>query len=90
MSSPAPGIQSKDYAIRWKNSIYFPAGIRTISFTSDDGVRIWIDNRIFLDKWYDHGRQKFTKIFNSAGVAYEIRVEYYNNERHGVAILELE
>ena len=50
--SSACGINPDNFSVRWKRTINFPEG-RYTSFTvnADDGVRLYIDNNLKLDKW---------------------------------------
>ena len=44
------------FAVRW-TGIVQPRLTDNFSFytTSDDGVRLWVDNQLIIDNWTDHG-----------------------------------
>jgi hypothetical protein len=55
---------------------------------SDDGVRLWVNNVLVVDNWSDHGPAETSgTITLTAGVRYDIRMEYY--EKAGSALVQL-
>ena len=50
--SPAPQVPIDDFSVRWTGFLTAPYS-ETYTFTvpSDNGVRIWINNQLVLDKW---------------------------------------
>lgn len=76
---PFPGLPADYWSAKWDSVQNFPtAGSYTISATSDDGVRVWMDGAVILDGWYDHGPTTFTATpYVSAG-SHNFHVEYYD------------
>jgi hypothetical protein len=54
LSSPDAGIPVNQFSIRWTGRIA-PKVSETYTFfaTSDDGCRIWVDDQLILDRWFD-------------------------------------
>lgn len=79
--SPAPGVvPSTDFSTRWEGWYALDrAGAWTFTYTSDDGGRVWIDNELVIDMWYDHMplTRAVTKEF--APGFHLVRVEYFQN-----------
>jgi hypothetical protein len=50
--SPADWIPSDDFSIRWSREMNFSPGYYRLSVRSDDGVRVWLDSSLVIDKWY--------------------------------------
>lgn len=79
--SPVPGsIPATDFSARWEGwYVMDHPGAWTFTYTSDDGGRLWIDNELVVDVWYDHSplTRAVTREF-SAGY-HLLRVEYYQN-----------
>lgn len=77
--SPLVGtIPSTDFSARWEGWYNLDrAGVWTFTYTADDGGRLWIDNELVVDLWYDHAplTRAVTKQF--APGYHLIRVEYY-------------
>jgi hypothetical protein len=83
--SPAAGVGSDNFSVRWTRDVHFgTSGTRTFSATVDDGVRVWVDGALVIDKWYPQSRTTHTgSTFISAGT-HQIKVEYF--EQSGVAV----
>lgn len=83
--SPAAGVTSDYFSARWTRDVYFDtSGNRTFSATVDDGVRVWVDGALVIDKWYPQSRTTHTgSTYVSAGT-HQIKVEYF--EQGGVAV----
>ena len=55
-------------------------GSYTFYTTSDDGVRLWVDNQLLINNWTDHGATENSGgITLTAGKKYDIKLEYYEN-----------
>jgi hypothetical protein len=81
--SPAAGIPSNDFSVRWTRTVPFPVGEYRFTATIDDGVRVYIDERLIIDQWQDHSVRSYSSDLWLAGGPHKIIVEYY--ERTGVA-----
>ncbi|WAC69235.1 PA14 domain-containing protein [Microbacterium sp. SL75] len=89
-SSPAAGVSADRFSIRLTGLITFPqSGIYKLETVADDGVRVWINDALNIDKW--QGQASFTNageaITVTAGETKRIKVEYYENT--GAASLQL-
>ena len=77
--SPAPAIPVDYFSARWTGSLTAPfTEIYTVYAPSDNGVRIWINNQLVLDKWMPldiSGWHSFT-LNLTAGQTVPIKVEY--------------
>jgi hypothetical protein len=86
--SPAPEVPSDNFSARWTRTVPFEWGDYRFTATSDDGIRVYVDNRLIIDEWHDHPAQSYTTDLNLAGGPHEIVVEYY--EHAGAAVAKLE
>jgi len=50
--SPDPAISSDRFSVRWSRTLSFPAGTYRFHAAADDGIRIWVDDRLVVDAWY--------------------------------------
>jgi uncharacterized repeat protein (TIGR03806 family) len=88
--SPDPGIAIDTFTVRWTGQVQAPAS-ETFTFftTTDDGVRLWVNNVLLIDKWIDQAANQWSgSIALTAGVRYDVRMEYYENGGDAVARLE--
>jgi hypothetical protein len=77
--SPGPAIPSNNFSVRWTRSVHFQPGAYRFTVTSDDGIRLYVDDRPVIDQWWDHPPQTFTGYLRLTTGEHEIRVEYYEN-----------
>ena len=86
--SPAPAIGVDNYLVRWDGWLTEPAnGTYYLGTISDDGVRVWIDNTLVLDRWFDQGpapAPDWSVPIGFSGTPRRIRVEYYENSAGAV------
>ena len=77
--SPAPGIPSEYFSVRWEGHVV-PRYSETYTFytQSDDGVRLWVNGQLMVDNWTHHGwTENAGTITLAAGRKYDIRLEYF-------------
>jgi hypothetical protein len=80
--APAPGLPADHFSVRWKQTLNFSAGTYRFFTSTDDGVRVWVDNRLVVDAWFNQALPN-TRSGDStlnAG-AHEVRVEYYEDTK---------
>jgi hypothetical protein len=49
---PDPAIPNDQFSARWVRTLSFPAGTYRFHASSDDGIRLWVDNLLLIDAWY--------------------------------------
>ena len=87
--SPGAGVPVDGFAVRWSGTV-IPTASETYTFftTGDDGVRLWVNGQLLVDKWKDQGAVEYSgTIALTAGVPVSIRMEYYENTGNAVAKL---
>jgi beta-glucosidase len=87
--SPDPVIKPNFFSIRWNGWLKVnESGKYILSTLSDDGVRLYIDDKLVIDNWTNHGPiiDQCSKDM-VAGKFYKIRLEYY--EDGGGALIKL-
>jgi hypothetical protein len=89
-ASPAPGVQSGNFSVRWSGQVQAPVtGSYTFSTVSDDGVRLWVNGQLRIDNWTNHAATTNTAapITLTAGVKYDVKMEFYDATYDAVAKL---
>ena len=79
--SPDPSIGVDTFSVRWTGQVE-PLYSETYTFytTTDDGVRLWVDNTLIVDKWIDQAPTEWSGTISlTAGIKYDIKIEYYEN-----------
>ena len=88
--SPGGSVGSDNFSTRWVGNITVPAAIGDVilAATSDDGVRVWLDNQLCIDNWRPNdSATKQSSLPITAGQPHQLRVEYL--ELGGNAIVGL-
>ncbi len=88
-ASPGAGVNPDIYSTRWTGYVT-PSFSETYTFytQTDDGVRLWVDGQLIVDKWVDQGWTEWSgQITLQANKRYSIKMEFY--ERYGGAISKL-
>ncbi|MBC6610400.1 OmpA family protein [Hymenobacter sp. BT507] len=77
--SPGPGVPGEVFSVRWTGYLYAPvSGTYTLYLTTDDGMRLWLGQRLLLDGWRDQWVTTYsTRVRLTGGRYYRLRVEYY-------------
>ncbi|NPA36619.1 MAG: DUF5110 domain-containing protein [Chlorobi bacterium] len=73
------GVPEKNFSVRWEGFLKAPeSGTFIIAAIADDGVRVWLNEKLIIDKWQDQAATLFpAKVMLSQGKKYHIKVEYY-------------
>jgi beta-glucosidase len=79
--SPFPNFPSDNFSVRWTGNLIAPeTGEFLMEVVSDDGVRLYINNKIVIDDWNNHSAQSNVfKINFVKDQIYKISLEYYEN-----------
>ncbi len=67
-----------NFSIRWTGKITSDAGAYRFKTYSDDGIKVWVDDVLTIDKWLDGYSENFAQKTLIAG-EHNIKVEYYEN-----------
>ncbi|PYJ06703.1 MAG: hypothetical protein DME25_05995, partial [Verrucomicrobia bacterium] len=87
--SPDPSISADHFTARWTGDVQ-PVFSETYTFytTTDDGVRLWVNNQLVIDKWVDQGPTEWSGTIGlTGGYRYPVKMEYYENGGGAVAKL---
>jgi hypothetical protein len=87
--SPAQSIPADLFSVRWTGKIQANySEVYTFYMESDDGVRLWVDEKLIIDSWVNEARERTSiPIPLTANELYDIKIEYY--EHGGGATAEL-
>ncbi len=77
--SPAPGINSDNFSVRWTGYLSVPtSGLYEFNLQADDFAKMYLNNKLFIDNWNDSkgNAGKTGKIYLTGGQAVPITIEY--------------
>lgn len=80
-TAPPAGLPHDHYSIRWTGSLSVnQAGPYTFFVCGDDGVRLWIDDKLLVDDWNSHSAETHVaRISLAANTRHQIRLDYYQS-----------
>ena len=76
--SPASTIPSDDFSVRWTRMAHLTSGLYRFTTTTDDGVRLWVNDHLIIDKWQDQAARSYSGTIHVSGDV-PIKMEYYEN-----------
>lgn len=85
--APADGLPSDNFSARWTRTLHFDAAIYRFTVSSDDGVRLWVDDRLVIDEWKESDLNRESVDLAMVSGKHTIIVEYF--ERSGDANISL-
>jgi beta-glucosidase len=78
--SPAPGIPEDQFSVRWTGKIIPPDTIYHIGTSCDDGSRLYVDGKLIIDDWTEHGEKPISAEAELLpGKEYDVVLEYFDN-----------
>lgn len=86
--SPGEGVNADNFSVRWaRNATFATSGNYIFSATVDDGVRLWVNGNLIIDKWYQQSTTTHTAtLYLNAGV-HHVRVEYFDATGAAVCVV---
>jgi len=88
-SSPASSMGADSFSIRWSGEVLAQFS-QTYTFyaNTDDGVRLWVNGQLIIDKWIDQAATEWSgSIALTAGQRYKLKMEFYENGGYASAKL---
>lgn len=85
--SPDPVVSPEHFSARWSKPQYFASGKYKFSVAADDGVRLYIDNILVIDKWIDQPETTYETTIDLADGTHSIKMEFYDNTEDATAKL---
>jgi beta-glucosidase len=88
-NAPVPQLPTDNFSVRWTGFFTPPSsGTYQLGARVDDGIRIYLDDKLLVEDWRDRGAKTVTKpVELEAGRKYKLRVEYYDRYHIGEAHL---
>jgi len=77
---PLDQLEENDFGVRWTGTLTVPptSGVYSFRVQSDDGVRLWLDDTLWIDEWHPSSGVTYQADVNlTAGARHLVRLEYY-------------
>jgi hypothetical protein len=84
---PAAGLPADNFSARWTRFLDFEGATYRFHVFADDGVRLWVDDELIINAWYDSTGRTLTRLHPVVRGAHRIELEYY--EHLGAAVVGL-
>jgi hypothetical protein len=79
----------ENYAVVFHGYVDFPsAGLYRLSLSSDDGSKLFINNRLVVDNDFAHPESQLSRLVRAGGGLNPVRIEYF--ESRGERILKFQ
>ena len=77
--SPAEGVNEDEFSIRWTGFLISDKSFEGwLGLSSDDGIRMWVDDKLVIDNWKKGGTNIVTTPMHlEAGKKYKIHIEMW-------------
>ena len=89
-NSPGEGVNSDQFSARWTKTMALEAGRYRLTLTSDDGSRVFVDNKLIVNQWWTHDLRTASGEYTHAGGDVTLRVEFFENMDKAVVSFKLE
>lgn len=79
IGGPGNGVGNDNFSVRWTGTASINTGTYTFIAVADDGIRVWLDGSLIIDKWIDQAPTEYrvNRAVNSGN--HSVKVEYYEN-----------
>ncbi len=80
--SPFPGlIPPNDFSVRWTRSEFIPSGHYKVTLQSDDGARLWLNDRVIINNYVNPTLEPITVEVWSPGATADLRVDFFDRSQ---------
>lgn len=77
--SPSESIGANNFSVRWRGNFFFEEGVYEFSVRADDGIKVYIDNNLILNRWVHQLAVSQKVKTNILQGAHQVKVEYFES-----------
>jgi len=82
--SPAQGVPSDNYSVRWSRRAPFEEGNFRFNVNIEGGIRLWLDGRLLIDSWVSEGLRSLQADSGVIGAGdHDLRIDYFKRTGNG-------
>jgi len=79
---PVDWMPDDNFSVRWTRTVNFSPGYYRFALQADDGVRLWLDQSIIIDKWQDMEYELHYVDGTYLEGPHAVKLEYYERTGH--------
>lgn len=87
IGSPDPAVEPETFSVKWEGNFSFETGTYRFTIAVDDGARLYLDDVLILDKWFDQATTTYQVDQAIAAGTHRVRMEMYENGGQASAAL---
>lgn len=84
-NEPAEGLPADQFGVRWTGTWAFETGAYRFFAQVDDGVRLWLDAHLIVDRWHESTGALYSADARLSAGSHDVRVEYFDGQGSGHA-----
>lgn len=77
--APGPGVPADNFSARWTRNLNFRAGTYGFRVLVDDGARLWVNDKLVIDRWRTGPPKSYTAEINLTEGTHHLRLEYFDH-----------
>lgn len=81
------GIPVDNFSARYSREVTFQAGVYRFQLFGDDGIRLYVDGQLRIDKWFNQSEAKYEVDLTLTAGNHLLRVEHFDSGGSAVARL---
>ena len=74
-----PGVPADNFSARWTRNLNFRAGTYRFRVLVDDGARLWVNDKLVIDRWRTGPPKAYTAEVNLTEGTHHLRLEYFDH-----------
>lgn len=82
--APLSGIPADNFSVRWTATVHFEEGTYQFVALADDGVRLWVDDKLIIDAWRDQDSRTIDDDHILSKGNHTLKLEYYDHNKEAV------
>lgn len=86
--APVNTLPRDEFSVRWTSEQELPSGSYKFTLSGDDGMRVYVDNRLIIDEWHLATADEYEAVIALREGEHTIVVEFF--EASGIAFIEYE
>lgn len=86
LRSPDTRLNTDHFSVRWTRTVNFRGGLYRFTMTVDDGVRVWVDDKLVIDQWRVQPETTYTVEVALTSGNHSITIEYFDDTGNATAL----